>query len=252
MLAINIRRMVYASLLPKSQMGRGIPCKRIDWASRIETAKELYSSGLGTFSLNRAISDQCMPVLLHEYWNKDWESSCFVSGMDPELETIEACEAWLRNPPTVGPNPSSSCLEDHSKCEYSVSSWPLATRVRGIVYWRTEVRTSKLQRQVSYVGEKDTYTFVQCLKHSGNVSFWDHLWAVRSTPDSLWFRTQFGLPSLDRIIGALARVSCVEHAVSTLCGEEPQIGSTAHSRIVCSVDTLYHNPHCRKGEWIKV
>lgn len=252
MLAINIRRMVYASLLPKSHMGRGIPQKKLDWASRLDTAKELYSSGLGTFALNRATTEQCMPVLLHEYWNRDWESSCFMSGMDPELNAIEACESWLRNPPTVGPNPSSQCIEDHSKNEYAINAWALAVRIRGTVYWRTAVRTSRQQRQVSYVGDNDTYTFVQCLGQHGNINFWRHLWAVRSTPDSLWFTTHEGLPSLDRIIGALARVACAEHAVSVLCGEEPQIGSTAHSRIVCSVDTLYHNPHSRKGEWIKV
>jgi len=230
-------------------MGRGIPNKKVDWAGRIDSAKELYSPSMGTFSLNRASAEQVMPVLLYEYWNKDWESSCFIEGRDTEIECIEACESWLGKP-CEGATPSPCDLEDHSRKEFSVTSWAIAHRVRGTVYWRTEVRTSRLQRQVSYVGEEDTYTFVQCLQEDRNVNIWRPLWAVKSTPDSLWFRSDQGLPPLDSMSGALIRVACMEHASSVLSGEDPQIGSTSGTRMRGAVDDLYHNPAWRG--WIKV
>jgi len=226
MLKVNLRRVVYSCMFPKSRMGYCSPdinVRKLSWPTRHETSVHMFTDSVGSYSLAHSVKKDPYSVLLYEYWHRDWESSCFFSGTDPQLDLIEKMESWLgADPYPFQTLEAYETMETHSlsPCK-KFGSYPRFFLIDGKGFWGFSSRLSKGRRQVSYVGEDFSFTYMQVLVTD---SFWTNAWGVKSTSGGLWYRAgDLGTASLlkQSVIKMLIRSACVEHATSVLLGEDP-------------------------------
>jgi hypothetical protein len=141
MLEINLRRLCYSSLFPKSKMGGLTELFKVDtpsWSLLRPYAERLHGTSMNSFSLKKAVENLPLLTMLYMKEIGKWDTMSYLSGESPQAVVFKGLYAWLEDEPAV-PTTTHECDAAtliHREVDMRDSyTFPKLTQVKGDVYW---------------------------------------------------------------------------------------------------------------------
>ena len=219
MLEINIRRLGYSALFPKSKMAglvHHFDMTSPEWSFMRKYAHRLYGAALNSYSLKKAVEKSPLMTMLYMKQLGKWDSIAYLSGEDPRSKIFQGLYDWLECSPAKPPRKLQSSWRMFRRKRTDPGVLELVETPEDGPFWVSYSPFNGFKRHISMVSQDYFYTHQQ--KHEER-SGWHTLWSVRSTPEKVEIRVEPHNVHLVNLTKVCMRHWSVERSVALTCGE---------------------------------